>query len=322
MGPLRLAIIVPVYNDWDSLEILIPKIDFSLRDKNVKAKLIIINDASTDKARINTSAIEQIHVVDKIDIVHLNCNTGHQRAIAIGLSEAYRRDDLDAIVVMDSDGEDRPEDIPNLLAEHIKQKEAIIVAGRKKRSEDQLFKLGYLAYRLIFRILTGCSINFGNFCLIPANKLRQLVYRDSLCNHLPATILRAKNQVVMISTTRGSRLIGKTNMNLPTLVLQGFSAVSVYSDIALLRIIFMSIVFGVISVVGIVTVTIMKFFTQLATPSWASTVVGSLTTIIVLLIFMYLLILLLILSNRSQLTIIPAKHLFNYIHNIQTVFKK
>jgi hypothetical protein len=126
----------------------------------------------------------------------------------------------------------------------------------------------------------------------------------------------------MVSTTRGARLKGKSHMNLSELVLHGLSAVSVYSETALLRTFSLSLIFGFITVSGIVTVTIVRLFTELAIPGWASNVVGSLTIMLILSLVISIFVLFIILTNRSQLTIIPAKHISDYIQKIETVFQK
>ena len=118
MSGINLAIIIPLFNDWESLNKLIPKIDHALRHENAQAELIIINDASIEESTVNAEHYKNTEKITKIDIIHLNCNMGHQRAIAIGLSEVFNRKTIDAAVVMDSDGEDRPEDIPLLIQQH------------------------------------------------------------------------------------------------------------------------------------------------------------------------------------------------------------
>lgn len=322
MNHIKLAIIIPVFNDWDSLNKLIPDIDNALKGEDVTIALIIVNDASTEEVNIDSDVIDRSGIINKMEIIHLNCNMGHQRAIAIGLTEVGSMDPIDAVVVMDSDGEDRPEDIKKLICKHRHEMDKIIVARRDQRSESALFQLGYLVYKCLFRVFTGKRIDFGNFCLIPIGIVNRLIYLDSLWNHLPATVLRSKLPVAMVSTKRGMRLKGKAQMNLGGLVLLGLSAVSVYIDIALLRTLLLSIFFSAVTVAGIVIVTIIRLFTDMAIPGWASNVVGSLTVILFLSFMISIFVLFVNLSNRSQLTIIPARHISDYINKIETIYPK
>ena len=73
--------------------------------------------------------------------------------------------DADAVLVMDGDGEDPPEAIPALLAQAGDRKDFCIVAQRRKRTEKISFKLSYMVYKTVFRLVTGKQISFGNFSL-------------------------------------------------------------------------------------------------------------------------------------------------------------
>jgi len=322
MNPADLAIIIPVFNDWESLNLLIPKIDIALKKEDVTVRIVIVNDGSTEEVCIKKSIFSGLEVINEIEIIHQNCNMGHQRAIAIGLTEITKKKSIHTVVIMDADGEDRPEDIPSLINQGIIEKDKIIVARRDQRSEGMIFQIGYTIYKWLFRILTGKFIAFGNFCLLPISIVNKLIYIDSLWNHLPATILKSKLPISMVPTKRGERLKGKAKMNLGGLVLLGLSAVSVYIDIALLRTLLLSVSFSIVTITGIVIVTVIRLFTDMAIPGWASSVVGSLTIILVLSLLISIFVLFINLASRSQLTIIPAKHVSDYIHSIETIFQK
>jgi polyisoprenyl-phosphate glycosyltransferase len=323
MSNISLAIVIPVYNDWKSLSLLLPRLDKALSDKSVDISLLVINDASSTDHNLVKESLSEFNAIKQIDIINLNCNLGHQRAIAIGLVEVFRRGSFDAVIVMDADGEDRPEDAGKLLDMYVKgTDEKIIVARRDKRSEGKIFKLGYFVYKLIFRLLTGQTVDFGNFCLIPAKLLNRLVFRDSLWNHLSATILRSKLAIATISTARGTRLYGTAKMNFGELVLLGLSAVSVYIDKTFLRTLFFSMLMCIAAILGIIIVTAIRFFTVLAIPGWASSVAGSLLVILILSLVISIFVLFIILANRSQMSMVPAKYAIDYIDHIQTVFER
>jgi polyisoprenyl-phosphate glycosyltransferase len=119
-------------------------------------------------------------------VLRLAMNLGHRRPIAAGLSRiAKKRDDIDAVVVMDSDGEDRPEDVMRLCAANEGHPDAVTFAGRASRTESYAFRGGYRIYKVLFRPLTGRSINFGNFSLLPMPVVRRLVFMPELWNNLP-----------------------------------------------------------------------------------------------------------------------------------------
>src|SRR5262249_42745486 len=146
--------------DWESLRELLRRIDALELPSVSRLRVVIMNDGSTSAAPsdfIGAFHFSQIFVLVVID---LTSTLGHQRAIALGLAVLAEEKTDDLIVVMDSDGEDDPNDIARLISAYPKQSNSVVVAVRAKRSEGLAFRLGYLAYRIIFRLLVGRNIDF------------------------------------------------------------------------------------------------------------------------------------------------------------------
>lgn len=304
--PMKLFIVTPVFNDWESLSLLLKDIDQQLKDVDVDYEVLAVNDDSPLPPG-------DVDLGERCRVLSLTCNLGHQRAIAIGLAYLAAEETFDAVVVMDADGEDKPLYIPAMLERHQVAPDAIVVARRDRRSETRTFKLGYRLYRIIFRLFTGKDLAFGNFCLVPRHVVERLVYQESIWNHLAATILRSRFEIEMLPTGRGNRYLGQSTMNLGSLVLLGLSAVSVYSDVALLRTLFVSFVLSLLAMFGIVCATFIRLFTDLAIPGWASNVVGSMSIILVQALVVSVFLLFIILSNRSQRGFIAAHHYQDYL---------
>jgi polyisoprenyl-phosphate glycosyltransferase len=111
----RVAIVTPVYNDWISLGYLIEEIDGAEELENAGIHLIVVDDGSTDRTGIEHLP-DRLRRVESIEIIELVTNLGHQRAIAVGLVHAAGLSRIDAVIVMDADGEDRPAELRNLMA--------------------------------------------------------------------------------------------------------------------------------------------------------------------------------------------------------------
>lgn len=306
---MKLVIVTPVFNDWESFARLTSDIDLVMQDQEIEYLILAVNDDSSIMPG-------DIQVKVACRILHLTCNLGHQRAIAVGLAHLADSEDFDAIVVMDADGEDKPEYLPGLIAQHLANPRSIIVARRDKRSEGNTFKLGYRLYQFIFGLFTGKKLPFGNFCLLPQEAAKRLVYQESIWNHLAATVLRSRFDLVMLPTERGNRYAGESSMNLGSLVLFGLSAISVYSDIALVRTLFASFVLSLGAVATITVTTFWKLFTDMATPGWASTVVGSMLIIVLQCLVVSVSLLFIILSNRSQRGFVVARNYSDYVLEI------
>ena len=308
----RLAIVIPVYNDWQSLSFLLTEISNLLTPSYHQIKVLIVNDASTDEIFIPSPLNIQI------EILHLISNLGHQKAIAIGIAHLAHQEDNDFVVVMDGDGEDDPADIQLFREASEQSPNSIVFARRSKRSDGALFGLFYVVYKMIFKIFTGHMITFGNFCLIPGNRISRLAHVSEIWNHFSCGIIRSKLPFKTIRINRRKRSMGKPKMNLISLVIHGISSISVYIDVASVRLLIFFAGLILLSVSGIFGVIFIRLYTDLAIPGWASTIGIGLILVVLQLFFISLILSFIILSHRSQMQFIPALHYKDYILKIDT----
>ena len=229
------CIIMPMYNDWASAAKLVREIDAIIAGWDHPVTVIIVNDGSQESSGPNDGLAETCRHIKKLQVIDLVCNQGHQRAIAIGLVYAHQQACFDRVFVMDSDGEDQPAELTDLLVASQTHPEAIVTADRMSRSEGPLFRFCYRCYKLLFSALTGTHIRFGNFCVIPAHQLDRLVHYPSLWNSFSGTIKKSNLPRHGIASHRGKRYVGPSKMNFVALVLHGLSVISVYWDVLLVR---------------------------------------------------------------------------------------
>lgn len=305
-----IAVLTPIYNDWASFAQLVPALDCLLaRERemgDMRVTVLAVNDGSNDMPDDLAAAFQDLRVIERVELLNLVCNVGHQRAIAVGLVEVAQRGDVDGVIVMDADGEDRPEHVLDLLAAAQRHLGHVIVAHRAKRAEGWRFRAAYWIYKLAFRLLTGQTIDFGNFCFIPTALLEWLIHVPEIWNNLASTIVHSRVPLVRVPTLRGMRYAGRSRMNTVSLVIHGLSAVSVYSDVAFVRVLMASLGLSVLTVLGIIVVVAIRFTTDLAIPGWASNVAASL----VIMLFQALMFsagaAFLVLANRSSPSIVPV----------------
>jgi hypothetical protein len=219
---------------------------------------------------------------------------------------ANEESDFDAVVIMDADGEDRPQDVLRLIAAADEKRDFVVVAERGKRTERLSFKLFYALYRATFAILTGRKMSFGNFSFISRQYLRRLTMTPDLWNNLPAALIRSRLPIQRLRTDRGHRYHGTSKMNYVSLMLVGLSGISVYSDAIFVRMLIATCCILVTSVIAGGVVAAMRLFTDLATPGWATTVEFGIIIIVFQAVVSTLTALLLLLSGRSQRSIVPA----------------
>ncbi len=314
----HLLIVTPLYNDWDSLSSLIVKLNNAFEQEPITISILAVNDASPyGELKLQTN--QPLNKIKKIKILNLARNIGHQRAIAVGLAYASKNIVCDTIIVMDSDGEDRPEDALSLFKTGLNQEQKIIFARRSQRSEGIIFKVFYSVYKFLFGLLTGVQINFGNFSLIPYNLMKRIVLLPEIWNHYAAGIIRSGLPRTDIPTTRGKRYAGKSRMNLINLILHGLSAISVYVEVVAVRLIIFSL--SILSLVGLSFVILLyiRFFTPLAIPGWATTVAIGLAVIFFQALLFLTSLSFLTLNLRSNRPFIPAQDYQDFILNIEEI---
>jgi glycosyltransferase involved in cell wall biosynthesis len=319
MKKTPLAIVTPVFNDWESFQQLIRDIDEHLVNVTSDAMILAVDDGSTTAFTSDQLPSQGFTVIKHIEILHLARNTGHQCAIAVGLAYLEKNFHVDQVIVMDADGEDSPSDLPSMITEQLKTGK-IIFARRGQRKESFLFRFYYAIYRLLFYCLTGNKISFGNFCIIPGNLLRQVVFLPEIWGHFASGILRSKLPQNTILIDRKVRYHGKTKMNFTGLVMHGLSAFSVYTDILSIRLILFTLAVMFVTVMGVFVLIYIRYFTILAIPGWATTVGFGLMMILLQSFLLLLSLAFNVLNSRSTQTYIPAKYFEDFLLRIEVVY--
>lgn len=207
-------------------------------------------------------------------VLKLRRNVGHQRAISIGLgfaSEFVRPHQR--VVVMDSDGEDVPSTVHELLRELEADDVDVVVAMRKSRVESLRFKAFYAVYKRIFTLLTGRTIAFGNFMALKDRSVRRLVSMQELSIHVAGSVLASKLRTRACALDRGPRYAGQSKMNFVGLALHGFKALMVFAEDVLVRVGIACALIASLSVTGAIAAIVLKLI-GFSTPGWFSVALG------------------------------------------------
>ena len=269
--------------------------------------VLIVDDASTEPMPQDWPG-GNFTALDSVEVLHLRSNQGHQRAIALGLYHLHEFTDTEAVVIMDGDGEDRPEDLPELLrAFAAGECSDVVFAARTRRMESLAFRLCYRAYRLIHRALTGVVVQVGNFSVVPRAAMARLMAVPDLWNHYAASVYRARLPRRLVPLPRGRRLAGESKMNFVSLLIHGLSAMSVFSDQVSARLLTAAVSFAVVAM-GLMGVTAgIRWFTDLAVPGWATFTVGLLLVLMVQSLSFATLFAFLIAGRRSSLNFLLTR---------------
>lgn len=240
----KIIILIPVYNDWDSVKKLILEISHQVSIiKEYLFKIIIVNDGSTlPKPNLNIP-----QKIDSIKIINMKINKGHTTCIAYGMHYVAKNEKFEHLILMDGDGEDRPEEIINLINKNQEFTNKSVVAKRVKRSEGIIFQTLYKIHKLITLIFTGHKINFGNFTLLTKRDLFLIKSKSSLWNSYSGTFKKYIKDYQEIKSIRGYRYFGPSKMSIFKLLLHSFSIIAIFKYIVFLRSTFIVILLAYLS---------------------------------------------------------------------------
>ena len=233
---MKVKILIPIYNDWNSVKRLVDNIDKVINDIDCDFSIIIVNDASTQKKPENCFNFKNLK---SIKIINMLENRGHGRCNAAGLKYIYENEDFDYVLPMDGDGEDRPEEIIQFVEKIKTDPEIPVVGERIKRSESNLFKFCYIVHKILTFIFTGKSIKFGHFSCIPKSIVKEMVNEKATWNCYSASLVKiTKEKRNSIPSIRGKRYFDLSKMSFYNLIIHSFSIISVFKYNVLIRSVF------------------------------------------------------------------------------------
>ena len=123
----KIIILIPVYNDWQSLKRLIEEINDNIKNyDDINFECLIINDASTTQIPEFLKPSKFI----SLEILNMKENRGHARCNAFGIRYIIKNKKFDNLILMDGDGEDRPLEIKSLINKIKENPNLSVVAKR------------------------------------------------------------------------------------------------------------------------------------------------------------------------------------------------
>jgi glycosyltransferase involved in cell wall biosynthesis len=228
----KYIILIPIYNDRESLTKLIEDINSEIEGVNSETSIIVINDASSQQIIEEYQNIENIN---SFEIINMKENRGHTRCIASGLKYIYEKKEFDYVIPMDGDGEDRPEEIKNFIQLAEQSNNQSIIGERVKRSESSFFKLCYLFHKFLTLAFTGQSIKFGNFTCLSKSTIEKMLKEKATWNSFSGSLKKIEKDLLSIPSIRGTRYFGPSKMSFFNLLKHSLSIISVFRKTVLIR---------------------------------------------------------------------------------------
>ena len=229
---MKIIILTPVYNDWQSVYKLVDEINNLSLNKEFEISVYIFNDYSNHDRPDFEKNLENIN---SIKIFNMKKNQGHARCIATGLKYIFEKDNFDYVIPMDGDGEDRPEEIEFFLDQIKKSQDKPIVGERIKRSEKMIFKICYQVHKFLTLVFTSKSIKFGNYTCLPKSTVEKMINEKATWNSFSGSLKKIENDLISIPSIRGNRYFGPSKMSFINLIKHSLSIISVFRKTFLIR---------------------------------------------------------------------------------------
>ncbi len=229
---MKYLILIPIYNDRESLKLLVENINTEIKDLEHEISLVAINDASSQQI-IDT--YPNIEGISSFEIINMKENRGHARCIATGLKYIFEKKEFDFVIPMDGDGEDRPEEIKNFIQLSEQSGEKSIVGERVRRSEGLFFQLCYQFHKFLTLAFTGQSIKFGNFTCLSKSTVKKLLDEKATWNSFSGSLKKVENDLLSTPSIRGKRYFGPSQMSFLNLLKHSLSIISVFRKTVLIR---------------------------------------------------------------------------------------
>ena len=249
---MKIKILIPIYNDWQSVFKLLENIDSEIAGLKDELSVIIVNDASTEQ---KPEFVLNIKNLKSVKVINMKENRGHARCNAAGLKYINEKEDFDYVIPMDGDGEDRPEEIKLLIEKTKDYPDTVVTGNRTKRSEGLIFIFSYLIHKYLTYIFAGQSIKFGNYTCLPKSAVTKMVEEEATWSSFSGSLSKVAKERKSISSIRGPRYFGPSKMSYYNLLKHSLSIIAVFRITVLIRsIIFLAVyLFLVIQNISVIT---------------------------------------------------------------------
>ena len=228
----KYIILIPVYNDWKSVFKLLENIDLQIAAWEAEVSVLIVNDASTEERtliKLNYTNLKSIRVIN------MKKNQGHARCNATGLKFLTEKEDFNYVILMDGDGEDRPEELTLLFNKTKENPLKTVTANRIKRSDGLFFRFLYECHKILTYVFAGKLIKFGNYSCLPKEAATKLVQKACIWSSFSGSVTKIISDRLSVPSIRGKRYFGPSQMSFFKLLVHSLSIIAVFKGSVIVR---------------------------------------------------------------------------------------
>jgi dolichol-phosphate mannosyltransferase len=256
----KLDIVVPVFNESQTIEEYFRRFSKSVRDLNKpnwKVTLIFVNDGSKDSTAEILERITQSKNRFDVKVLTLSRNFGHQQAVWAGVEHSSRDS---CVMVMDADLQDPPEMISNFISG---LEECDVVMARRATRNDSAVKKtsASLFYRILGKLSGGAvRSNIGDFwALSERAKVNFLLYKEEL-KFLRGIVSDLGYQVKIIDYNRDARYAGTTHYTILKMIQLAIAGVTGFTIKPLIYTVYIAIIFSALLLPAAIFLTWNRIF--------------------------------------------------------------
>jgi hypothetical protein len=319
--PFRVVVLMPVFQDWECAALVCAGLDKYLGQlSGVESRILPVDDGSP--YGIESWPPLECRTIVQIDSLRLRRNLGHQRAICTGLCYIHDHVPCDAVLVMDADGEDRPEDAARLIETARSNPSRVIFAERRKRQEGLVFRFGYSLFRMVHRVLTGIPVRVGNFSIVPFAVLGRLASMPELWNHYAGAVYRSRTPFECVPADRGRRLGGQSHMDLASLVAHGIGGIATFQEMVATRILIFSAIGLFLLSAALLAIAGIRLLTNRAIPGWATYATGLVLVLAIQLAALSFSLVFTLISNRTNMPVVPSRDYSLFVDKVAPLSRR
>lgn len=270
-----ISVVVPIYNDSEVIHELIKRLSPVLESITADYEVILVDDGSRDDSWLQMLAVRQANA--SIKAVRLSRNFGQQSAIAAGLSLTSK----ELIVLMDSDLQDRPEDIPVLIDALLADEKATMAIAQWEERKDSRLKLA--VSRLFQRVSNSITEihtmpRLGVFRVMKKSVVEELRNFPEKTATTVSLLYYIGSRYVAVPLKRDARFAGKSGYNLSKMLALTFARIFSFSMFPIRIVTYLGALLCVGSMVAALALIIYKL---------VGNVVAGWTSMMVLMLFLF-----------------------------------
>lgn len=262
------SVVVPLFNEQENVPQLYRRLVSALEGADLRFELVFVNDGSKDATPTLLNELQQGD--ERVVVVHLSRNFGHQPAVSAGIDHAGGQ----AVIIMDGDLQDPPEVLPEFV-EMWRRGYEVVYAIRTKRKEGLFKRLGYYSFYRLLRAISDLDIplDSGDFCLMDRKVVQAMKDLPERVRFVRGLRTFVGFRQIGLQYERAAREAGKSKYTFRALMGLAVDGLVSFSSYPLRLVTYLGFSATVLAAVLTIWIIADALYNQATPRGWASTIV-------------------------------------------------